>query len=115
MVTFKAYDTDTLRRVEVFKYLGRRVSFWDSDVPAMRANLQKARGVWARVSKILREENIPPRVGAMFYRGIIVAVLLYGSETWCLPEAEMKALEGFHVAAARILTGMRPKKQRNGS
>ena len=27
----------------------------------------------------------------------------------------MKALEGFHVAAARILTGMRPKKQRVGS
>ena len=27
----------------------------------------------------------------------------------------MKALEGFHVAAARILTGMRPKQQRDGS
>ena len=114
-VKFKAYGTDELRQVEVFKYLGRKVSFWDSDVPAMRANLKKARGVWARVSKILREENVPPRVGAMFYRGIVMAVLLYGSETWCLPAAEMKALEGFHVAAARILTGMRPKQQRDGS
>ena len=27
----------------------------------------------------------------------------------------MKALEGFHVAAARILTGMRPKQARDGS
>ena len=44
-----------------------------------------------------------------------MAVLLYGSETWCLPHAEMKALEGFHVAAARILTGMRPKQKRDGS
>ena len=114
-VRFRAYGEDTLRQVNVFKYLGRKVSFWDSDVPAMRANLKKARGVWARVSKILREENVPPRVGAMFYRGVVMAVLLYGSETWCLPLAEMKALEGFHVAAARILTGMRPKKQRDGS
>ena len=81
----------------------------------MRANLKKARAVWARVSKILREENVPPRVGAMFYRGVVMAVLLYGSETWCLPLAEMKALEGFHVAAARVLTGMRPKQARDGS
>ena len=62
-VTFTAYGTDTLRQVEIFKYLGRPVSFWDSDVPAMRANLKKARGVWTRVSKILHEENVPPRVG----------------------------------------------------
>ena len=40
---------------------------------------------------------------------------MYGSETWCLPAAEMKALEGFHVAAARILTGMRPKQSRDGT
>ena len=114
-VTFKAYDKDTLKRVELFKYLGRQVSFVDCDVPAMRANLKKARGVWARVSKILREENVPPRVGGMFYRGIIMSVLLYGSETWCLPQAEMRALEGFHVAAARVLTGMRPKQAKDGT
>ena len=42
-------------------------------------------------------------------------MLLYGSETWCLPKAEVKALEGFHVAAALILTGMRPKQARDGS
>ena len=114
-VTFTAYGRDTLRRTETFKYLGRQVAYVDNDVPAMRANLKKARAVWARVGKILREENVPPPVGGMFYRGIVMAVLLYGSETWCLPEAELKALEGFHVAAARILTGMRPKQGRNGS
>ena len=51
----------------------------------------------------------------MFYRGIIMSVLLYGSETWCLPQAELRALEGFHVAAARVLTGMRPKQARDGT
>ena len=51
-VTFKAYGTEELKRVELFKYLGRQVSFVDCDVPAMRANLRKARGVWARVSTV---------------------------------------------------------------
>ena len=114
-VSFTAYGRDTLRKTQLFKYLGRQVSYVDSDVPAMRANLKKARAVWARVSKILRGENVPPPVGGMFYRGIVMAVLLYGSETWCLPRTEVKALEGFHVAAARVLTGMRPKQARNGT
>ena len=57
----------------------------------------------------------PPAIGAMFYKAVVMAVLLYGSETWVLPAAEMRALEGFHVAAARILTGMRPKQRRNGT
>ena len=49
------------------------------------------------------------------YTSVVMAVLLYGSETWVLSASEMKALEGFHVASARILTGMRPKQQRDGT
>jgi len=113
--TFTAYETDELKRVDLFKYLGRMVSYVDSDVPAMRAQMKKARGTWRRVSKVLREENVPPAIGAMFYKAVVMAVLLYGSETWVLPASEMKALEGFHVASARILTGMRPKQQRDGT
>ena len=85
--TFTAYDTDELRRVEIFKYLGRMVSYVNSDVPAMRAQMKKARGTWRRVSKVLREENVPPAVGAMFYKAVVMAVLLYGSETWVLPDS----------------------------
>ena len=35
---------EELRRVEVFKYLGRLLSYDDNDTQAMRANLTKARG-----------------------------------------------------------------------
>ena len=104
-----------LKRVEIFPYLGRPVSFVDSDVPAMRRNLKKARGVWSRVSRILRAEYIPPPVYAMFYKAVVMSVLLYGSETWCPPLAEMQTLEGFHVAAARILTGKRPVQKKDGT
>ena len=46
----------------------------------------------------------------MFYQGVVASQLLYGSETWVLPPSGLRALEGFHVEAARRLTGMRPKK-----
>ena len=47
----------------------------------------------------------------MFYQAVVVAVLLYGSESWVVSAYDLRALEGFHVEAARRLTGMRPKKR----
>ena len=47
----------------------------------------------------------------MFYQAVVAAVLLYGSETWVVPRHDLRALEGFHVEAARRLTGMRPTKR----
>ena len=36
--------------------------------------------------------------------------MLYGSVTWVLPPSGLKCLEGFHVEAARHLTGMQPRR-----
>ena len=47
----------------------------------------------------------------MFYQAVVAAVLLYGSESWVVSAYDLRALEGFHVEAARRLTGMRPKKR----
>ena len=107
---FTAYGSE-LRQVEVFKYLGRPLSADDYDVPAMRYNLRKARQVWARIARVLEKECVPPPVGGMFYQAVVVAVLLYGSESWCLPSLSLDVLEGFHVEAARRITRMRPRKR----
>jgi hypothetical protein len=60
-------DGTVLERVEVFKYLGRLLVQDDDDAQAIRQQLQKARGVWARVGQVLRGENAMPRVAAKFY------------------------------------------------
>ena len=82
----------------------------DNDVPAMRRNLKRARKTWGRLAKVLEKEEVSSAVAGMFYQGIVASVLLYGSETWALPPSGMKVLEGFHVEAARRLTGMKPRK-----
>jgi hypothetical protein len=91
---------DVLERVEVFRYLGRLLSQDDDNVQAVRNQLCKARGTWARIGQVLRRENAPPRVSAKFYKSIVQPVLLYGSETWVLSPAVMARLEGFHIRAA---------------
>jgi hypothetical protein len=91
---------DVLEGVEVFRYLGRMLLQDDDDIQAVRSQLCKTRGTWARVGQVLRRENVPPRVSAKFYKAIVQSVLLYGSETWVLSPAVLARLEGFHIHAA---------------
>ena len=111
---FRIYG-DLLNRVEKFKYLGRWLSQDDSDARAVRAQLVKARRVWARLGRVLRSENAPPQICGMFYRGVVQAVLLFGSETWALGPALLARLEGFHIRCAyRMALRHRPRKGPDG-
>ena len=101
---------EELERVDVFKYVGRLIVFDDDDTQEVRGNLAKARRVWARISRVLRAENASARVCGMFYKATVLSVLLFGSETWVLSPTTLKGLEGFHVKAARRMTGLLPKK-----
>ena len=85
-----------LERVEVFKYLGRLLAQDDDDVQAVRQQIRKARGTWARRPGVARG----PRIAAKFYKAVVQFVLLYGSETWKLTETVLARLEGFHIRAA---------------
>ena len=42
----------------------------------------------------------------MFYKATVQDVLVFRSETWCLAPATLKKLEGFHIKAARPMTGL---------
>jgi hypothetical protein len=68
----------------------------------------KARKSWALVSRVLRAENALPKVCGVFYKAVVLAVLLFGSETWKLSPASFKSLEGFHIIATRCMAGMQP-------
>jgi hypothetical protein len=73
---------DVFERVEVFKYLGHLLVQSDDDAKAIRQQMRKARGAWARVEQVLPRENAEPRVATKLYKAVVQAILLYGSETW---------------------------------
>ncbi len=98
--TFSA-NREELERVEIFKYLGWLILHDDADNQAMGNNLRKAHGCWARVSCVLRAENVTPKMCGMFYKAAVQAVRLHRSETWSLSPLSMKRLEGFHICAAQ--------------
>jgi hypothetical protein len=72
----------------VFKYLGRLLAQDDDDIQAVRQQIRKAWGIWARVGQVLRGENTTPCVAAKFY----------GSGAVCAPLREQD-LERFISAS----------------
>jgi len=103
-----------LESVSSFKCLGRIISADDSDVPAVVSNIQKARGRWAMVTRILTREGASPKVSAMFYKAVVQSVLLFGCETWVESNAIMRSLKGFHHYVARKLSGCQIRKRAEG-
>ena len=81
--SFMVYGAD-LERVEVFKYLDRLLAYDGNDAQAMRGNLKKARGIWARLSRMIRAENASPHACSIFYKATVQSILLFESETWNL-------------------------------
>ena len=50
-----------------------------------------------------------------FYRAVVQAILLYGSETWVLSASMEKRTEGTHTEFLRMITGKRVKQLGDGT
>jgi hypothetical protein len=75
----------------------------------------KARGIWVRLSCMIRAENASPRACGIFYKATVQLILLFGSQTWNLSPSSLKLLEGFHFRAALHMAGKRPVKLWDGT
>ena len=51
---------------------------------------------------------------AYFYKAVVQAVLLYGSESWVMTQRMWKAVESFHNYCARYIAGEHIRQKPNG-
>ena len=103
----------TYGTVQCTRSEGRVLSSHNSDWPAVRLNLRKARAKWALVFRILARDGATPRISAFFYKAIVQAVLLFGSETWHVTQSMLNHLSTFHHHAARHISGHRARYRRD--
>ena len=90
--------------VDCFRYLGRPINATGSDWSAVVYNLRKARGRWARVTRVLSRQGASSKISGYFYKAVCQSVLLYGCETWLVNQPLLRCLEGFHHHVARKLS-----------
>ena len=81
-----------VENVPTFQYLGQPLDQKDDDWPDVRQNIMCARSVWGRLGTLLRREGVDTKVSASFYRAVVRAILLYGSETWVLLASIVKRI-----------------------
>lgn len=96
-------DSEKIKMVNLFKYLGRMMMLIDDNITVVQANIKKAQAKWARVSRILSCKGADPRTMGYFYKAIIQSILLYGSETWVITMQMLKMLNGFHQQCAQYI------------
>ena len=96
-----------LDKVDQFCHLGRWILSNDSDDLAVHNNIRKAQSKWQRLFPILCREGANPKIMAIFYKTIVMSVLLYGSETWAITKEHYKCLSSFHMTCARRIARMR--------
>ena len=77
-------EEERVENVTTFRHLGSPLDQMDDDWPSVWRNNMRARSVWGRLGTLLQQEGADTRVVEMFYRAVVQAILLYGSETWVL-------------------------------
>ena len=110
---FQAYGRP-LDTVTSFKYMGRVLAMAVDDCPEVVGNLRKARKSWEQADMILGREGDNPRVSGMFFKAVVHAVLLFGSETWVLDPHIGLSLGSTQHRFARRITGGQLKRWEEG-
>jgi len=108
-------DGNEIERVTQFRYLGRILEENNADTHASSPQLARARMKWNRIGRVLRSEGMKPRAMGYFYKAIVQAILLYGSETWVVLDAHLWQFRSFHSRVGRHLTGRHIRFLEDGS
>ena len=112
-MVFKVNDVE-IERVARFRYLGRILDENDDDSHAIERQLSRAKARWGRIASVLRSEGVNSRTMGYFYKAVVQAVLLYGSESWVISNFYQRQLQSFHSRIARYLTGRHIRCDENG-
>ncbi len=82
---------------ESFVYLGSLLHYDLSDHHGVEARLKKASQAFGAMrSEIFSSRDIPERLKGKVYAGCVLAVLLYGCESWCLTAESVRRLANWH-------------------
>ena len=90
--------------VSQFCYLGCLLTRDCSDDADVQNRIDKAAGAFGSVRReIFSNQCICFGAKLLLYEGLILAILLYGSESWCLTEKLYNKLWLFHARCARAM------------
>jgi hypothetical protein len=92
----------TIGFTKFFVYLGSTLASDLSDHHDVNARLKKASKAFGALrDRVFSSRDVPERLKGKVYAGGVLAVLLYGCESWCLTAASVKRLALWHNKRVR--------------
>ncbi|XP_076472614.1 uncharacterized protein LOC143302013 [Babylonia areolata] len=92
-----------LEEVEAFKYLGATLTKDGRSNTEVKIRLATATSAMAKLDKIWRSRSVSLAIKLKLYRSLMLAVLLYGCESWTLSAALEKRIQAFAMKCYRKL------------
>ena len=86
---------ESIVNVEIFVYLGSKVTKDGATTQNVSQRIQKANGVFVQLYPVWRNNKIWTRTKLRIFRNNVKAVLLYGSETWKVTKIITSKLQVF--------------------
>ena len=96
-----------------FKYLGSYITRHGSDSRDVDNRIEAAGKAFGALSSCLfRSDLITITAKRRVYEGLILAILLFGSECWVLTERMRQRLRSFHAQCLRTMRSVKRSRQR---
>jgi len=97
-------DGQQVQDVDSFHYLGARITKHGGAEDDIKSRLGKARGAFNKLVKIWRGAKLSENTKIRIFKSNVIAVLLYGYETWRMTKRDEAKLATFlHKCLRKIL------------
>ena len=105
---------ETVKKVEIFKYLGSVVSRDGSCEEEIRRRIQVGWLHWRKISGVLCDRKLSARVKGKMYKCVVRPAIMYGMETVAVTDKQVGKLEVAELKMVRRVLGVtREDKIRN--
>ncbi|XP_076067768.1 uncharacterized protein LOC143040574 [Oratosquilla oratoria] len=95
---------EDLKTVESFKYLGSILSATCDTENEIQTRFRLPSSSFGKLSKrIFLNRDLTVQTKIKVYKAICLSILLFGSETWTLYNAQIRRLEGIHVRCLQTI------------
>jgi len=107
------FDGEELEQVNEFVYLGGLVTEDGQAAKNIKRRIGLASAAFGKLDKMWRTSNISSKTKIKLYETLIILVLLYGPECWCLRKTDEKKILVAEIAWLRRILRMKMEHIRN--
>lgn len=105
-------ESQTINCVKDFKYLGSKINEVGDIRVEVNERLIKASRIFGTLRRsVFEDKNISKQTKSLVYNATVVNTLLYGAETWTIPQRLVDRLESYNNRCLRTMAGITSQQQ----